>query len=108
MPPSSRSDAEGHFDACGKYHIPNNTPYIRYFVSFILQFQFYEHMCIEAGQYNPTDVNSDPLYKCDFYQSLEAGEAMMKMLEVGQSQPWQITLNDMIGSGMTICVGVDS
>ena len=68
MPPSERSDADGHFDACGKYvsilatktsdgfrfHIPNNTPYIRYFVSFILQFQFYEHMCIEAGQYNPS------------------------------------------------------
>lgn len=98
MPPSERSDANGHFDACGKYHIPNNTPYIRYFVSFILQFQFYEHMCISAGQYDPTDPESE-LYKCDFYQSLEAGEELMKLLEKGQSQPWQDTLTEMIGSG---------
>ena len=71
---------------------------MRYFVSFILQFQFYEHLCLEAGQYDPTNPDL-PLYKCDFFNSLEAGEAMMKMLERGQSQPWQDTLTEMIGSG---------
>jgi len=98
MPPSERSDAEGHFDACGKFHIPNNTPYIRYFVSFILQFQFYEHMCIQAGQYDPADATSE-LYKCDFYRSLDAGESLMKMLEQGASQKWQYTLEEMLGDG---------
>ena len=53
IPPLERG--EQHFDAAGKYHIPNNTPYIRYYVSFILQFQFYEKMCLEAGEYVETD-----------------------------------------------------
>jgi len=30
MPPNERT-FEKAFDAAGKYHIPNNTPYIRYF-----------------------------------------------------------------------------
>jgi len=55
-------------------------------------------MCIEAGEYNPSDPAS-VLYKCDFYQSLEAGESLMRMLETGQSQPWQKTLQEMIGEG---------
>lgn len=54
IPPLERT--EEHFDAAGKYHIPNNTPYIRYYVSFILQFQFYEKMCLEAGEF----VENDP------------------------------------------------
>ena len=82
-----------------RFHIPNNTPYIRYFVSFILQFQFYEHLCIQAGQYHPDKPELGPLYKCDFFNSLEAGTAMSKMLERGQSQPWQLTLNEMLGMG---------
>ena len=56
MPPSERN--EENFDACGKYHIPSNTPYIRYFLAHILQFQFYEHMCIKSGQFDPKDQSS--------------------------------------------------
>ena len=49
IPPVKRTAED--FDAAAKFHISNNVPYIRYFVSFIVQFQFYEKMCTEAGQY---------------------------------------------------------
>jgi len=94
VPPLDRS-APNLFDAAGKYHIPNNTPYIRYFVSFIVQFQFYEKMCLEAGQYDPNDENK-PLYKCDFFESKAAGEKLMSLLQKGQSQPWQDTLQEFL------------
>lgn len=43
----------------------------RYFISFVVQFQFYESMCEAAGY----DVDTD-LYKCDFYRSEAAGEKL--------------------------------
>ncbi|KAL1430144.1 hypothetical protein MTO96_002403 [Rhipicephalus appendiculatus] len=54
------------FDAPSKYHISANVPYIRYFVSLILQFQFYKALCEEANHVGP-------LHKCDFYRSKESG-----------------------------------
>lgn len=54
------------FDPAAKFHTSNNVPYIRYFVSFIIQFQFYEKMCIVAGEYDPTDTSSK-LYKVSNY-----------------------------------------
>ena len=53
------------FDPGSKYHIPANVPYIRYFVSFIVQFQFYEALCKKAGQFDDND-QSGPLFNCDF------------------------------------------
>ena len=41
-------------------------------------------MCIQAGQYDPANPEM-PLYKCDFFNSEEAGQAMMAMLELGQA-----------------------
>ena len=40
-----------------------------YFVSFIIQFQFYESMCDASG-------HRGELYNCDFYQSKEAGDLL--------------------------------
>ena len=37
----------------------------RYFVSFVIQFQFYEALCKKSGQYVETDPEK-PLYLCDF------------------------------------------
>ena len=37
----------------------------RYFVSFVVQFQFYEALCKKSGQYVETDPEK-PLYLCDF------------------------------------------
>ncbi|CAG7829384.1 unnamed protein product, partial [Allacma fusca] len=64
----------GGLDAAAKYHIVGNVEYIRYFISHILQFQFYEAMCIAAKEYDPNDENSKPLYQCDFAGNKDAGK----------------------------------
>ena len=43
VPPSKRTNQD--FDPGAKFHIAHNTPYIRYFFAYILQFQFYERLC---------------------------------------------------------------
>ena len=87
-PPVDRSEAD--FDPGAKYHIPANTPYARYFLARIYQFQFYRAMCRAAGY-------TGPLNRCSFYGSKAAGDKFRAMLEVGQSQPWQETLKLMTG-----------
>jgi len=37
------------FDPGAKFHIPGNTPYMRYFLAHILQFQFHKAACDMAG-----------------------------------------------------------
>ncbi|XP_057682764.1 angiotensin-converting enzyme [Corythoichthys intestinalis] len=88
-PPTKRSD--DHFDAAAKYHIPANVPYIRYFVSFILQFQFHEKLC-EAAKH------TGPLHTCDIYRSAEAGAIMKKVLQAGSSKSWPLVLKEAIGT----------
>jgi peptidyl-dipeptidase A len=68
--------SEADFDPGAKYHVPGNTPYIRYFVSFILQFQIHKALCIAAGEYDPDNINTEPLYNCDIAGSPEAGAIM--------------------------------
>jgi peptidyl-dipeptidase A len=46
-------------------------------VSFIVQFQFYESMCIAAGQYDPANPMDKPLYQCDFAGNKAAGLKML-------------------------------
>lgn len=41
----------------------------RYFVGFIIQFQFHEALCQAAG-------HKGPLHQCDIYQSKEAGKRL--------------------------------
>ncbi|AOE49885.1 M2 family metallopeptidase [Kangiella sediminilitoris] len=82
---------EDHFDPGAKYHIPGNTPYSRYFLAHILQFQFYREMCEMAG-------NEGPLHRCSFYGNKEVGEKLIKMLEMGSSRPWPDALEAMTGS----------
>ncbi|KAM8890453.1 LOW QUALITY PROTEIN: angiotensin-converting enzyme [Synchiropus picturatus] len=88
-PPTKRS--EEHFDAGAKYHIPGNTPYIRYFVSFILQFQFHEKLCEAAN-------HTGPLHTCDIYGSEEAGAILKKVLQAGSSKPWPEVLMEALGT----------
>ena len=73
------------FDPGAKYHVPANTPYTRYFLAHILQFQFHKALCDIAG-------DKGPVHRCSIYGSKEAGEALNKMLEMGQSKPWQEAL----------------
>ncbi|GAU87321.1 hypothetical protein RvY_00195-2 [Ramazzottius varieornatus] len=83
--PVKRSDSD--FDPGSKYHIPAGVPYMRYFVSFILQFQFHKAMCQEAGY-------TGPLHRCDVSApelgdgGKRAGALLAKTLKMGSSQPW--------------------
>ncbi|XP_039949679.1 angiotensin-converting enzyme [Bactrocera tryoni] len=84
-PPVVRSEKD--FDAPAKYHVSADVEYLRYLVSFIIQFQFYKSACIKAGQYDPTNPEL-PLDNCDIYGSFEAGQAFKNMLSLGASKPW--------------------
>ncbi|NXE97932.1 ACE enzyme, partial [Menura novaehollandiae] len=88
-PPVSRN--EDNFDPGAKYHIPGNTPYIRYFVSFILQFQFHKALC-QAANHNGS------LHTCDIYRSKEAGAKLREVLKAGSSKPWQEILFNLTGT----------
>jgi len=79
VPPVERS--ENDFDPGAKFHIPANTPYTRYFIARILQYQFHRALCRAAGF-------KGPLYKCSIYGNKEAGKKMMAMLKLGASKPW--------------------
>jgi len=83
--------SEEDFDPGAKYHIPANTPYTRYFLSYILQFQFHKALCEAAG-------NTGPLSDCSVYGNKEAGRRFREMLALGQSQPWQDTLEKLTGT----------
>jgi peptidyl-dipeptidase A len=87
-PPVARSEAD--FDPGAKAHIPSNTPYSRYFLARILQFQFYRAMCREAGF-------TGPLYRCSFYGNKAAGAKLNKMLSMGSNKPWPDELEVLTG-----------
>jgi len=88
--------SENDFDPGSKYHIPANVPYIRYFVSHVIQFQFYRSLCIEAGQYDPEDPSS-VLHNCDFYRSKAAGAKLASLLSMGSSKPWPEAMEKITG-----------
>jgi peptidyl-dipeptidase A len=82
---------EENFDPGAKYHIPANVPYTRYFLSFIVQFQFHKALCEAAGY-------KGPLHECSIFGSKEAGKRYQAMLAHGASQPWQNTLAELTGT----------
>jgi peptidyl-dipeptidase A len=86
--PLPRSEAD--FDPGAKYHVPANTPYSRYFLARILQFQFHRAMCRAAG-------HKGPLHTCSIYDNKEVGAKLAKMLEMGQSRPWPDALEALTG-----------
>jgi peptidyl-dipeptidase A len=82
-PPGPRpADA---FDPAAKYHVPGNTPYTRYFLARIYQFQFHRAACEQMGW-------KGPLHRCSVYGQKEVGQKFNAMMELGQSQPWPQTL----------------
>ncbi len=89
VPPVERT--EDDFDPGAKYHIPGNTPYTRYFLSFILQFQFHKALCDAAGY-------QGPLHECSIFGNKEAGAKYGAMMALGQSQPWPETLEKLTGT----------
>lgn len=79
------------FDPGAKYHIPGNTPYTRYFLAHILQFQFFKSLCDIAGY-------EGPIHRCSFYGSEEAGRRLNALLEMGRSRPWPDALEALTGT----------
>jgi peptidyl-dipeptidase A len=88
-PPVARTEAD--FDPGAKFHIPGNTPYARYFLARILQFQFYKSACDMAGW-------KGPLHRCSFYGNKQVGQRLDQMLKMGASQPWPEALQAFTGS----------
>ncbi|MEH6409382.1 MAG: M2 family metallopeptidase [Hyphomonas sp.] len=89
VPPGERpADA---FDPGAKYHIPGNTPYLRYFLSYVMQFQFHKAACEQAGW-------EGPLHRCSIYDNKEVGERFNAMMEMGASKPWPDALESFTGT----------
>jgi peptidyl-dipeptidase A len=88
-PPSARGDE--FFDPGAKYHVPDNTPYTRYFLAHILQFQFHRALSKAAGC-------TTPLHRCSIYESQAAGKRLNTMLSMGLSKPWPEALETIADS----------
>jgi len=88
-PPDKRS--EDYFDPGAKYHIPGNTPYTRYYLARIMQYQFHESLCNDMGF-------SGPLHECSIYGDKLAGEKIISTMAMGQSAPWQDAFEKLTGS----------
>ena len=83
--------SEEYFDPGAKYHIPANTPYTRYYLARIMQYQFHEALC--------NAMNFDgPLHECSIYGNEIAGEKIISTMAMGQSQPWQDAFENITGS----------
>ena len=78
------------FDPGAKYHVPANTPYTRYFLARILQFQFHRSLCELVG-------NKGPVHRCSIYDNQQAGERLNAMLGMGRSKPWPDALEALTG-----------
>ncbi|CAN5490230.1 M2 family metallopeptidase [soil metagenome] len=89
VPPVARD--ETRFDPGAKYHVPASVPYTRYFLARLLQFQFFQAACKQAGW-------KGPLHRCSFYGNKEVGAKLNAMLSMGQSKPWPDALQVFTGS----------
>lgn len=89
VPPEERPATA--FDPGAKYHIPGNTPYARYFLARILQFQFYKAAAEQSGW-------RGPLHRCSYYGNKEVGRRLNEMLAMGASRPWPEALEKFTGT----------
>ncbi|MCI4337323.1 MAG: M2 family metallopeptidase [Thermoplasmata archaeon] len=87
--PSSPRD-ETYFDPGAKFHVPANTPYMRYFLAHVLQFQFHRALARTIGR-------SGPLHRASIFGSHAAGKAFGEMLAMGASRPWPEALEAATG-----------
>ncbi|XP_066583828.1 angiotensin-converting enzyme-like [Prorops nasuta] len=94
-PPVDRSEED--FDPGSKFHVIADAEYIRYYVSFIIQFQFHRALCTAAKQYDPYNPGAKPLHHCDIYNNKEAGDLLKSMLQLGSSKPWQDAMKKITG-----------
>ncbi|KAJ8733528.1 hypothetical protein PYW08_001826 [Mythimna loreyi] len=102
-PPAPRT--EDDFDPAAKYHISADVEYMRYYISYIIQFQFHRSLCQLAGEYDSGD-QTKLLSNCDIYKSAAAGEALGKMLQMGSSRPWSDAMEVLTGQRSMDASGV--
>jgi peptidyl-dipeptidase A len=81
------------FDPGAKFHVASSTPYVRYFLARIYQFQFHRALCQAAG-------DTGPLYDCSIHDNKQAGAKLKAMLSLGASRPWPDAL-EAVGAGRT-------
>jgi peptidyl-dipeptidase A len=81
---------EDAFDPGAKFHIADSTPYARYFLADIYEFQFYRAACRQAGW-------TGPLNRCSVYGNKAVGARFDAMLRMGQSRPWREALKTFTG-----------
>lgn len=99
--PPEKRDEEG-FDAGTKYHVPDNTPFIRYFLSSFLQHQLFESLC-KAAVFGRVGAKEEipktiPMNRCDIYGSKSAGKLLRELMSRGHSQNYQEILQATIGT----------
>ena len=83
--------AANMFDPGAKYHIANNVPYLRYFLAYVLEFQFYKSACEQAHW-------QGPLHRCTIYGNTEVGQRFYHMLQMGASHQWPDALEAFTGT----------
>jgi peptidyl-dipeptidase A len=94
-PPEPRTEHD--FDPGAKFHVASSTPYLRYFLARIYQFQFHRALCQAAGYRGPMD-------QCTIHDNKDAGAKLMAMLSLGASKSWPEAL-EVIGAGRTADAG---
>lgn len=82
---------EEDFELGAVTHVVSNIEYMRYFVSYIIQFQFFQSLCKASGY-------EGPLHNCDFFHSKEAGDRLKEVLRMGSSRPWPEVMLLMTGN----------
>ncbi len=87
-PPPGRSEAD--FDPGAKFHVASGTPYMRYFLAHILEFQLHRALARAAG-------SSGPLHRATIHGSRAAGERLRSMLELGSRREWPDALEAATG-----------
>ncbi|KAG8519750.1 Angiotensin-converting enzyme 2, partial [Galemys pyrenaicus] len=81
---------ETYCDPATLFHVANDYSFIRYYTRTIYQFQFQEALCRTAQ-------HTGPLHKCDISNSKEAGMKLLEMLSLGNSEPWPLALEKVVG-----------
>ncbi|KAH7952041.1 hypothetical protein HPB52_017357 [Rhipicephalus sanguineus] len=89
-----RPRSEQHFDGGANIRVATHVPYLRYFLSFVIQYQFHEHLCRSINQLD----KDHPFHECDIHGKLAAGKILKEGLSLGRSKPWPDVLEIMAGT----------
>ncbi|XP_059155322.1 angiotensin-converting enzyme-like [Physella acuta] len=80
-----------NLDAASKYHVISDLPATRHLVAVVAQFQIFKAACQMSG-------HQGQLHTCHLDGSLELGNKLKKMLQLGNSRPWPDILEMLTGS----------